>query len=168
MLTQLLQTNLELILEVIVGIQTLLLILVVLAFVRVGRITGRFKILLQGTGKANLEETLLQGIALGRENKAVLSRLEVRQTELMTTLTKCVQNLGVVRYNAFEDLGSELSFSVALLDSNGDGVVVSSIYGRDDSRTYAKPIVQGNSKYPLSTEESQAIREAMQIRARKG
>lgn len=62
------------------------------------------------------------------------------------------------RYNAFSEVGSDLSYSVALLDDRGDGVVLTSIYGRDDSVTYGKPIHRGDSDYLLTNEEQTVIR----------
>lgn len=70
----------------------------------------------------------------------------------------------VVRYNAFSDLGSDLSFSIALLDDDANGLVLSSIYGREESRSYAKPVLQGQSKYALADEEKQVLQEAMSRR----
>ena len=58
-------------------------------------------------------------------------------------------------------MGSDLSYSVALLDSHNNGVVMSSIFGREDSRSYVKPIENGTSTYQLTAEEEQALREAM-------
>jgi hypothetical protein len=66
-----------------------------------------------------------------------------------------------VRYDAFEDVGGRLSFSCALLDDHGSGVVVTSINGRQDTRVYAKPIAEGRSAYNLSVEEDEAIRQAL-------
>lgn len=63
----------------------------------------------------------------------------------------------VDRYNAFDDQGSDLSFSVAFLDDEQNGVVMSSIYGRQESRTYAKPVQRGVSRYPLTDEETSVI-----------
>lgn len=72
-----------------------------------------------------------------------------------------VSRIGVIRYNAFDDMGGALSFSAALLDEHGDGVVVSAINGRTETRTYAKPVVDGQSEHHLSPEEQDAIREAV-------
>ncbi|NLC77511.1 MAG: DUF4446 family protein, partial [Clostridia bacterium] len=63
----------------------------------------------------------------------------------------------MVRYNAFTGLGSDQSFSLALLDSRDDGVVITSIYGREDSRFYAKPVKGGRSRYRLTDEELLAL-----------
>lgn len=83
--------------------------------------------------------------------------LEYSINEIRRNMYYCVQKVGVVRYNAFDDVGSDLSFSVALLDHNDDGVVISSLYARESSSTYAKPIARGKSKYALSAEEIKAI-----------
>ena len=58
-----------------------------------------------------------------------------------------------MRYKAFEDVGSDLSFSVAILDSYNDGIILTGIYSRHDSVTYAKPVDKGISRYELSEEE---------------
>ena len=72
-----------------------------------------------------------------------------------------VQHVGLVRFDAFEDMGGRLSFSAALLDAGGDGIVITSINGRQDTRCYAKQVQRGTSIHNLSDEEEQAIREAM-------
>ena len=73
----------------------------------------------------------------------------------------CTQKIGIVRYNAFKDTGSDLSFTLALLDKYNNGVVLNGIYARDSSNIYAKPIENGASKYVLSDEEKEAINRAI-------
>ncbi len=80
---------------------------------------------------------------------------------IRTRLSLSLQNIGLVRYNAFGEMGPELSFSIALLDEYLNGVVITSIYGGAESVSYAKPIVKGNSEYSLSVEEMQAINKAI-------
>jgi hypothetical protein len=72
-----------------------------------------------------------------------------------------VRRVALLRYDAFEDVGGRLSFSCALLDDHGTGVVVTSINGRQDTRVYAKPVTERTSTYNLSIEEEEAIRQAM-------
>ena len=67
----------------------------------------------------------------------------------------------MVRYNAFQDTGSNLSFAVALLDSNNTGIVLNGIYSRDGSNIYSKPIQEGKSNFVLSDEEKEAINQAI-------
>ena len=78
-----------------------------------------------------------------------------------------LQRFHMVRYDAFEDMGGRLSFSAALLDDHGDGIVLTSINGRTETRTYAKPILSTESEYNLSEEERAAIAGAMAREARQ-
>ena len=72
-----------------------------------------------------------------------------------------MQKVSVVRYKAFEDVGSDLSFSLAMLDENNDGILLTGIFGRNESTTYAKPIEKGISRYDLSEEEEEALNNAI-------
>ncbi len=72
-----------------------------------------------------------------------------------------VRHVALLRYDAFEDVGGRLSFSCALLDHHGTGVVLTSINGRQETRVYAKPVTERSSSYNLSLEEEEAIRQAM-------
>ena len=72
-----------------------------------------------------------------------------------------IQRVGLVRYDAFEDMGGQLSYSAALLNAGGDGLVITSINGRADTRCYAKPVSRGASEHNLSDEESEAIQLAL-------
>jgi len=72
-----------------------------------------------------------------------------------------IQRIGLVRFDAFEDMGGKMSFAAAMLDGEGTGIVLSSINGRTDTRIYAKPVERGRSKHNLSEEESEAIRRAL-------
>ncbi len=90
-----------------------------------------------------------------------VSDVLTRQFEQAETLARCLKNVGVVRFNAFDDVGGEQSFAVVMLDSDRNGVAVSCIYGRQDSRVYAKEITNGQGERPLSTEEQKALELAL-------
>jgi hypothetical protein len=112
-------------------------------------------------------DEVLHGILEGQSTR--LSRLEAAVRALagtdrrqQTDIEGAVRNVGLVRYDAFEDVGGRLSFSCALLDDNGTGVVMTSINGRHDTRVCAKPVSEGHSPYSLSIEEEEAIRQALQ------
>jgi hypothetical protein len=77
--------------------------------------------------------------------------------ELATKAARALSRIGVVRYDAFDDIGGQLSFSAALLDEHADGVVLTSITGRAGGRTYLKSIADGQGTSPLSDEESAAV-----------
>ena len=106
---------------------------------------------------------VLEGQAgeIKRLEKAIrtLHGTDKRQEALIRS---AVRHLGLLRYDAFEDVGGRLSFSCALLDDHADGVVLTSINGRQETRVYAKPVAQGTSTYNLSTEEQEAIRQALE------
>ena len=76
-------------------------------------------------------------------------------------LRRSAQHVGVVRFNPFHDAGGDQSFSMAIMDEKKNGVILSSLYGRETSRIYAKPIENASSKYQLSKEEVEAIEEAL-------
>ncbi len=81
------------------------------------------------------------------------AEVQALQAEVSTSL----RHMAVVRYDAFGDMGGHLSWSMALLDDGGDGLVLTSIHGRSDSRTYAKNISGWSSNAQLSPEEEEAI-----------
>ena len=87
-----------------------------------------------------------------------LNKTDRRQQRL---IDDSVRHVGLIRYDAFEDVGGRLSFSCAMLDEHGSGVVLTSINGRQETRVYAKPIADGRSSYNLSSEEEEAIRQAL-------
>jgi Protein of unknown function (DUF4446) len=93
--------------------------------------------------------------------EAAVRDLAAEDRAIAERLSGAVQRVALLRYDAFEDMGGRLSFSCALLDERGDGVVVTSINGRQDTRVYAKPVRAGSSDHNLSEEEEQAIREAL-------
>jgi hypothetical protein len=86
--------------------------------------------------------------------------LGVQVAQLRADLGTALRHVAVVRYDAFGDLAGRLSFSAALLDDAGDGVVLTSINGRSDTRTYAKGVTAGTSPHPLSPEEQEAVARA--------
>jgi hypothetical protein len=83
-----------------------------------------------------------------------------RSEEVGRKVERTIQRIGVVRFNAFPDVGGDQSFVIALLDNQGDGVVISSLQGRTGNRVYAKPLRRWDSTYALSDEEKQAIAKA--------
>ena len=126
------------------------------------KLNNRYKNFMKkiGNGK-NLEEDL--------ENFMYkVDRVEKQNAEITNfcknldeDISKCIQKVGIVRYSAFKDTGSDLSFAVALLDEKNNGIVFNGIYSREKSNIYAKPVENGKSKYTLSNEESEAIEKAV-------
>ena len=95
-------------------------------------------------------------------------KLEKSHSELVQELAdfkeknkKSLQKRGIIRFNPFGEVGGDQSFSIALLDANKDGFVITSHYARESNRVYAKPIKGGESEYKLSEEEKKVITEAL-------
>lgn len=81
-----------------------------------------------------------------------------RINQLANQLESAIQHVGVVRYNPFEDTGSNQSFVLAMLDARGDGFVLSSLHSRQATRMFLKPVTRGRAEGAVSQEESEAIR----------
>ena len=109
----------------------------------------------------NLEEMMKEYIkrvnTAEAKNEEIISYCKV----IDENIKRCSQKIGLVRYNAFKDTGSDLSFTLAILDDYNNGVVLNGIYARDSSNIYAKPVENGASKYVLSNEEKEAINRAI-------
>ena len=114
-----------------------------------------------GNGK-NLDEMLKKYLDDVREIKKDNSEIKAYYTKLDNDIDTCIQKIGLVRYNAFKDVGSDLSFAIAMLDRNDNGVILNGLYGSESSNIYAKPVKNGISKYQLSEEEKTALEIAEQ------
>lgn len=90
-----------------------------------------------------------------------LNKVETRLSRVETKSRVSVDRAELLRFRAFENMGSDLSFAFALLNQEGNGVVLSSIHNREESRVYAKPIKEGMSTYSLTGEEKEVIDRAM-------
>lgn len=111
---------------------------------------------------SNLDEMLKEYLRDVKEIKRDNSEIKAYYTKLDHDIDCCIQKVGLVRYNAFKDVGSDLSFAIALLDRNDNGVIFNGLYGADSSNIFAKPIKGGISKYKLSDEEKDALEIAEQ------
>lgn len=130
---------------------------------QISRVLKVYRGLLKGTQGENVEGILRELVErmgrMGREMDDLRTFIE----DVHAASQQHLQGVGIVRFNAFDDTGGSQSYAIALLDGKGDGVVLSSLYGRDESRTYAKPIIGGSSQYSLSKEEEAAIRQALTL-----
>ena len=142
-------------------ITLLLLITTIVLLLSVNKVEKKYRKMMRGTNSRNLEEVInsnLDNIDVALNNsKEYLERCE----KIAEDLKSCVNKVAIMRYKAFEDVGSDLSFSIAILDSYNDGVIITGIYSRHDSTTYAKPIDKGISRYDLSEEELHVLNEAI-------
>lgn len=140
------------------AVATIALALAVVALARLGRLRRKLNADLRalssessgssGSGSPSLPPT------------ATRSRPPGGPPDEVTFDPRAIRDVAIVRYDALQEMGGQLSFSLALLNAVGDGVIVTSINGRTETRTYAKIIRGGEPTHPLSPEEERAIREA--------
>lgn len=142
--------------EFILGLSILpllLLIYIIVASVRTRKLIKNYNKLVRGIKGINIEDLLIEiNQDIDKINKDI-NFIEQKISQIETKLSFAIRRVGFMRYNAFDDMGSQLSFSLALLDDFKNGIVLTSIYGREDTVTYCKEIKDGTSNIPLSAEE---------------
>ncbi len=155
--------------EILVLILFVLLLLlagwVALIELRYQRLASPFRMLMTGRGGADLEATLTDFVARMDRVELTTQGMVRRVDAVEVQQPYHVQHVGVVRFNPFQDKGGDQSFVVAVLDGHADGVVITSLSSRTDTRIYAKSVVGGQSTYTLNNEEKEAIARAMKPRA---
>lgn len=135
------------------------LVVVIIKFNKISRKYTEFMKKL-GNGKdieEDLENYMYRVERVEKQNAEIINYIK----NIDNDLNRCIQKIGIVRYNAFQDTGSDLSFALALLDEKNNGVVLNGIYSREMSNIYAKPVENGKSKYTISEEEGLAIEKAI-------
>ncbi|MFN2182441.1 MAG: DUF4446 family protein [Anaerolineae bacterium] len=135
---------------------------VVLLLARQQRLLGQYQHLMTGTSGGNLETMLNDHVAKVRETEARVDAVDRLARRLEKAAYFSLQHMGMVRFNPFHDTGGDQSFAIALVDGHGNGLVLSSLHGRDATRVYAKPLQKWESTYSLTDEEKQAIALAYQ------
>lgn len=147
------------------GLSILLLIILVINSISISRLSRKYRKFMRGSKDKNIEELILE--LIGKVDSAIEKADDIKAlyNEVDGRLNKCIQEVSIIRYKAFEDIGSAaLSFSIALLDAHDTGVILTGIYGRDECTTYAKPVDKGIPKYDLSEEEKHVLQDAMKRR----
>ncbi len=138
-------------------------ILILFLIYRIRKIKKDYLLFVKRIGNGtDLDRVLKEYLRDVREIKKDNSEIKAYYTKLDHDVNSCIQKIGLVRYNAFKDVGSDLSFAIALLDNNNNGVVLNGLYGSESSNIFAKPIKDGDSSYQLSSEEKYAIEIAEQ------
>jgi hypothetical protein len=152
--------NSLIILAISSALAVFLLALNILLLVHVLGMRERLKIFFQGSKAQDLEDLLAQQIKRQMNSEKEIKELFKSSKDLLKMATKSIQKVAVVRFNPFKDTGGDQSFAMALLDLTDSGIVISSLFTREGTRVYSKPIEKGKSKYPLTKEEEMAIAKA--------
>jgi hypothetical protein len=161
-LNRYLADNLVIVVAALAGLILVLLVLALLQSVRLRRAVRAYRALVGGEAGGNsLGDVLDAHVGRVDEVRNRLGELERLHAELTERSATSIQHIGMVRFNPFDDTGSDQSFAIALLDDRRDGLVISSLHGRSNTRVFAKPVEGGASRHALSDEETQAIRIAV-------
>ena len=149
-----------------IGMATIVLVITVLVYcvilhIRLGSLKKKYDFFMQGDNGASLERKLSVEVSEIRDAAKGLESLLTEQAAIRNIQSNTIQKIGFIKYNAFENIGNDLSFALTLLDGNNNGICISSIYGRNESRIFSKPIVKGKSLVSLSQEELESLNEAL-------
>ena len=149
-----------------IGMVTIVLVIVLFVYcvilhIRVGSFKKKYDFFMQGDNGASLEPKLSVEVSEIRDAAKGLETMMTEQAAIRNIQSNTIQKIGFIKYNAFENIGNDLSFALTLLDGNNNGICISSIYGRNESRIFSKPIVKGKSLVSLSQEELESLNEAL-------
>ncbi len=135
-------------------------LITLIALVRLRKARREYMLLRGDGGERDILSAVGRTVRLQQELRGRLESLAAAQQAQAEIGRFAMQRFGLVRYDAFEDMGGRLSFSAAVLDDHGDGIVITSINGRTETRTYAKSVRGLQSQHNLSGEERAAIEQA--------
>lgn len=139
----------------------ILIILVITLFLRQSRLEVNYKIFMRGKNGKSLEETFKQQLDDIEIVKEQTDLLHKRMMYVEKSLNRSYQKCGIVKYDAFKEIGGKLSFAYALLNDSNTGFVMNCIHSREGSYTYIKDVIRGECELQLCEEEAEAIKMAM-------
>lgn len=145
---------------VIIGLAVvtlLLLILYIVNIVQISQLKKRYKIFMSGKNARNLEKTLIERLDQVDSLIEANAMNERNIKRLFANMKFTFQKVGLVKYDAFNEMGGKLSFSLALLNETDDGFVMNAVHSREGCYTYVKEIIAGNSIIVLADEEQEAL-----------
>jgi hypothetical protein len=143
-------------------ISIVFLIIVISLWRKLSKLRTNYMIMLNGNASLDVESAIIELQEKHAGLKTEAENIQQSINSMTEQMGKMKSNLGVYRYNAFADSGNDLSFSIALVDGQLDGVVLSGIHNRDETYVFAKPLEKGQSSYALSPEEKEAIHRSAQ------
>ena len=157
MISQLLGFDSDYIIIGLVALVFIMLIIMIVNLVQISKLKKRYKIFMSGKNARNLEKTLIERLdqvdTLLEANAANEKNIKILFDKMKFTF----QKVGLVKYDAFNEMGGKLSFSLALLNEKNDGFVMNAVHSREGCYTYVKEIIDGNSIIVLSPEEQEAL-----------
>lgn len=142
-------------------ISVLLLILIVVAFVKIGKFKKKYEKFMLGKDGANLEKDIMTLYEDNKYMKLSIDRSREDIKELFKKHEKTFQKVGLVKYDAFTEMGGKLSFALALLDEKNNGFIINSVHSSEGCYSYTKRVLDGDSQIALSNEEKVAVERAV-------
>ncbi|TJX13654.1 DUF4446 family protein [Tissierella creatinini] len=152
--------NAEILMGLIILVLGLIITTIYLSF-KVKKVKERYDLFVKNLDGLDVEGLFIKANGEIMDIKRDLNLFEQNISQLETRLMFTIQRVGFIRYNAFQNVGSDLSFSIAIMDHYQNGFILTSIYGRENNVCYAKPLKNGESSIPLSKEELMAIDKAL-------
>ena len=150
-------TNAVSIILVLFFLLVLTLIIAVAALLKVSKLQDMYEKFLGGSSKNTIEAILLDYYTQTKSIDERYSGIQKDLKKLEDDMESCLQKVAIVRYNPFKETGGNLCYALAMLNKKNDGVLINSIFSRDGSYNYGKPVVNGKSEFNLSTEEQEAL-----------
>lgn len=130
--------------------------------IRLRKLSKKYQKFIEGKDGKSLEDEILKRFSEIDSMKEELKQSNVKLSEISETLASTYQKMGIVKYDAFKEMGGKLSFAMALLDDSNSGIVINSMHSsREGCYTYAKEIIRGESFVVLSEEEKEALQMAL-------
>jgi hypothetical protein len=124
-------------------------------------VDARLQSIFRDAGDDNTARVLADHLGTVRHTAQSVARMQEQHDDIVHIMPTVIRHVGLVRFSPFHDTGSDQSFALALLDGRRDGVVITALHSRTDSRLYAKPVERGSSTYTLTPEERDAIGRAL-------
>lgn len=128
---------------------------------RTARLEAHLDDLFGEASSENVARLLAEYLGTVRSTAVAVDTMRREHQEIANLMPRVVQHVGLVRFSPFHDTGGDQSFALAVLDGRRDGIVITGLHSRNDSRLYAKPVHRGESSYSLTPEEQQAMSQAI-------
>ena len=157
----------EYILLGLAGFVVILLIILLVNAVQIHKLKKKYKMFMDGKNAKTLEESIMSRMD---QMDYLISSNKKNENDIQTiykNLKSTFQKVGLVKYDAFQEMGGKLSFSLALLNETNDGFIINAMHSREGCYTYIKEIIDGNSVITLADEEKEALDMAMHMNEHK-
>lgn len=147
-----------------VAIVLILFIMNIVSLVKIRKLKKKYKSFMEGNDAKSLEETIISRFRQVDDLK-INQELQNKDIQVLKeNILKTYQKFGLVKYDAFNEMGGQLSFSLAMLDKKNNGFLLNTVHNREGSYTYVKEILEGKSEINLSEEEEKALNKAINVK----